>query len=200
MKTKNAIITLSAMFFLTVNAFAQQLSIQTTQAHPTCNGYTNGAITIDIAGGTAPYSVNGLEISGSQYVAADMPGGGYSYTITDATSNSVLAEIVLVDPQPLSVQVLITNATTYGGNDGSANVTVLNGPVTYNWSGTGAGFIPNQEDQYQLTAGIYNLELTQADGCSFNKRVIIEQPTAPMPSVYNPITQGFQQNNFTISQ
>ncbi len=129
-----------------------------------------------------------------------MPGGGYSYTITDAASNSALAEIVLVDPQPLSVQVLITNATTYGGNDGSANVTVLNGPVTYDWSGTGSGFIPNQEDQYQLTAGIYNLTLTQADGCAFNKRVVIEQPTAPMPTIYNPITQGFQQNNFTISQ
>lgn len=198
---KTTIITLVTTLLLGFVSFSQQMSLQTNKTNPSCNGYTDGEIIIDIVGGVSPYSVNGLEITGSQFVINNLPGGEYIFNITDVNSNSSVATLILNDPLPLEIQILKTDVTTYGGNDGSANVSILNGVATYNWSGTGSGFIPNQEDQYMLTEGIYNLEITASNGCVFNKRVVIEQPTpSPSPSIYNPITQGFQQNTIIISQ
>lgn len=197
---KNLIITLASLFLTVSVSFSQQISLQTTKIDPSCNGYNNGEIVIDITGGVEPYTVNGLQINGTQFIAANLSGGQYIFDVTDANLNSSVATLILDDPQPLVIQVLKTDVTTYGGNNGSANVSVLNGLATYNWSGNGSGFIPNQEDQYSLTAGIYNLEITATDGCIYNKRIIIEQPLAGVfPSLNNPNTQGFQQNPTTIS-
>jgi len=45
----------------------------------------NYTVTIDIQGGTQPYSVNGTQISGATFVSALIPNGDpYLYTITDA--------------------------------------------------------------------------------------------------------------------
>lgn len=197
---KTIIITLTSLLSVFVS-FSQQISLQTTKTDPSCNGYNNGEITIDISGGVEPYTVNGLQINGSQFIAGSLTGGQYIFDVTDVNLNSTTATLILNDPQALQIQVLKTDVTTYGGNDGSVNVTVLNGTATYNWSGNGSGFIPNQEDQYTLTAGIYNLDVIDVDGCVFIKRIIIDQPAPnPFPSVYTPNTQGFQQNTITISQ
>lgn len=178
-----------------------QLNLQTQSIDPSCNGYNDGEITIDISGGVSPYIINGLEISGTQFIASTLSGGQYQFDVVDQNQNSQTISIVLNDPQPLSIQILTTGVTTWGGNDGSANITILNGVATYNWSGTGTGFITNQEDQYGLTEGIYNVEITATDGCQYNKRVIITQPpAATLPGVINPQTQGFVQNPIVISQ
>ena len=197
---KNLIITLASLFLTVSVSFSQQMSLQTTKIDPSCNGYNNGEIIIDISGGVEPYTVNGLQINGTQFIATNLSGGQYVFDVTDSNLSSSVATLTLTDPQPLVIQILKTDVTTFGGNNGSADVTILNGVATYNWTGNGSGFIPNQEDQYSLTAGIYNIEITAMDGCIYNKRIIIEQPSAAVfPSTYNPNTQGFQQNTTTIS-
>lgn len=194
--------TLFTLILLTLTSVSfSQLSLLTNKIDPSCNGYNDGQITIDISGGVQPYSINGLEITGSQFTAGALTGGQYTFTITDANFTQVDANIILNDPQPLIIEILTTDVTSWGLNNGSANVSVLNGIATYLWSGTGTGFIPNQEDQYQLTAGIYNIEITATDGCQYNKRIIINQPPAGvLPSVSNPQIQSFIQNTITISQ
>jgi hypothetical protein len=195
---KNLIITLASLFLTVSVSFSQQMSLQTTKIDPSCNGYNNGEIIIDITGGVEPYTINGLQINGTQFIATNLSGGQYVFDVTDSNLSSSVATLTLTDPQPLVIQILKTDVTTFGGNNGSADVTILNGTATYNWTGNGSGIIPNQEDQFLLTAGIYNIEITAIDGCVYNKRIIIDQPSASgFPSSYNPNTQGFQQN--TIS-
>lgn len=199
MKTK----ALNTILFtlLSVSSIFSQMSLQTTSIDPTCNGYANGQIIIDITGGLPPYSVNGLEISGSQFIAGNLSSGQFLFNISDANFNSSSFNTTLIDPQPLIIEILKTDVTTFGGNDGTANITILNGTAQYNWSGNGFSFISNQEDQYNLTSGIYNVEITATDGCQYVKRVIINQPQpGVLPGVINPQIQGFQQNTFTISQ
>ncbi len=66
-----------------------------------------------------------------------------------------------------------TNVSCFGGNDGSAQITVTGGtaPYTYLWS--------NNETQSSLTnleAGAYTVVVTDATGCSISETFVITQP------------------------
>ena len=68
-----------------------------------------------------------------------------------------------------------TNVTCYGGNNGSASVTISNGiaPYSYTWN------IPNQSTNTvtNLTAGSYNVTVTDATGATIGKSFTVTQPT-----------------------
>ena len=74
----------------------------------------------------------------------------------------------------------ITNVTCNGGNNGAINVTVIGGatPYTYFWTtSNGSGLVPSAEDQNGLTAGTYNLVVTDANSVvSTNFAFTVTQP------------------------
>ena len=74
-----------------------------------------------------------------------------------------------------------TNVRCQGGNNGEINITASGGvtPYTYLWTGTGVN--PSTEDQTGLTAGIYSVIVTDANGCSSEPlSITITQPMLPL--------------------
>lgn len=70
-----------------------------------------------------------------------------------------------------------TNVTCYGNATGIASVSLNRGeaPYTYNWSnGATTAAINN------IVAGGYTCSITDANGCSIAKQIIITQPLAPL--------------------
>ena len=67
-----------------------------------------------------------------------------------------------------------TMLNCFGGNDGSINVTMLNGlaPFTYDWTGG----IGNTSNPTNLTAGFYNVTITDANGCTVSTAASVNQP------------------------
>jgi hypothetical protein len=67
---------------------------------------------------------------------------------------------------------------------GSINLTVTGGitPYTYVWTATAGGTVPTGQANNQhltgLLAGTYSVAVTDANGCTANKSVIITQPAA----------------------
>ena len=80
----------------------------------------------------------------------------------------------------ITIAESITNVACYGNNTGAINVTVSGGygTYTYNWSGTGV--VASQEDQTGLTAGTYNLTVTDQNGCTQTDVFSISQPAATL--------------------
>ena len=91
------------------------------------------------------------------------------------------------------------NVTCFGGNDGSINLTVTGGSNSYTYSWTtsnGSGLNPTSQDQSGLTAGTYNV--TVSDGtCATQETIVITQPNqinvdagnyAPLCDNVSPIT------------
>ena len=76
----------------------------------------------------------------------------------------------------------ITNVTCNGGNNGAINVTVTKGvsPYTYAWTtSNGSGLVATAEDQTGLTAGTYNLVVTDANLVASDPFVFtVTQPAA----------------------
>lgn len=177
---KNIIAT--AMISFTAFSFnAQQklpLSVTVSALNPTCAGSNNGEIVIDISGGFLPYTLNGIEISGTQVIMGSLTQGNYEFNVSDVSLASASGSVTLVSPQPLEVTAVIGNVSVNGGNDGFIDVTIVNQlPVTFEWSTLEPIQIPSSvEDQQNLIAGIYVVKITETNGCETIKRFILEEP------------------------
>jgi len=204
MKTTQLFAAITLSLLTGMQVFAQTLTAQVATQNPSCYGTNNGEVTIDIIGGTSPYSVNGLAIAGSQFVESNLSGGNFAFTITDASSASTSVDVTLVSPQPLNLMATVTNVTTAGGSNGAINLTVPSATVTYDWNtSNGAGLVPTSEDQTGLSVGIYNVTITDANGCQTSKRFDVLQqtfnPTSFMNFGLTPITQGVSGGSTTSS-
>lgn len=136
---------------------------------------SDGAITINPAGGTPPYQFEWSNAATTQNIS-NLNEGIYYVTVTDANScNFVSGPIVVSYSGGLEVDINITHVKCFGGSDGQILVMPLNGiaPFTYVWSNN-----PNlnQAINHNLIAGEYELIVTDNTGNSFRTTIIIEEP------------------------
>lgn len=77
------------------------------------------------------------------------------------------------------VESTVSDVSVYGATDGAIDITVSGGqpPYTYNWSDGNSG-----EDRNNLSAGIYQLTVEDADGSSKNITDTIEAPPVTVTS------------------
>ncbi len=75
---------------------------------------------------------------------------------------------------PVSASISQTNVTCFGGTNGSASALASggNGPFTYTWLPTGG----NANAASNLSAGIYSVLVSNANGCSVTETINITQP------------------------
>src|SRR5690606_2840199 len=82
----------------------------------------------------------------------------------------------VLQPLPLHVTIVPINVACFGGNDGSAMVTVSGGsaPYTYLWNDTNAQTTATATG---LEAGTYTVTVTDANNCTTTTNVTIAEPT-----------------------
>ncbi len=133
-----------------------------------CNGATDGSITLTGNGGTAPYNLawsNGAiqnNVNTLMGTLADLPAGDYSVTVTDDLDCEAVAAINVGEPSALALTIDKTD-TDCDQSNGSASATVTGGlpPYSYAWSNGGASATINN-----LTGGTYTLLVTDANNCT----------------------------------
>lgn len=129
-----------------------------------CFNVSNGAIDIDVTGGSGAYTYtwsNGLPATQDHQ---NIAGGNYTVTVEDANGCTATANIVVGQTPPMFLNVAsIDNVTCNGSNDGKVDVTVNGGtpPYTFLWN-TNA----TTEDINELPGGVYTVTVTDANGCS----------------------------------
>lgn len=139
-----------------------------------CNGGNNGAINATVVGGTAPYSYSWGGFGTTEDISG-LSQGTYTLTVTDANGCSDVEVVNITQPLPILSNAVIVAATCAGLPNGSINLTVSGGtaPFTFLWS-NGA----TSEDIAGLTAGSYNVQITDGNGCLSNNTFIVTQPLA----------------------
>lgn len=149
------------------------IQILVSGTEPTCPNGSDGSLSLDVQGGTMPYTYqwsNGSQAAG----LVNIPAGSYSVTVTDAKGCSLVGPAVL-DPAPM------IEATTTAVNpvcaDGTGAIDLIatggTGSLTYLWT-NGA----TTEDINNLTAGGYAVTITDANGCTTTATAIVAIPTA----------------------
>lgn len=128
---------------------------------PSCHGYNDGAIDVQVAGGTAPYTFRWDNALPDTPAPSGLVGGSYACTITDA--NSCETELVVELTQPLALRPLEFSCREIGGN--RPIFSAGGGTPPYFYSIDGGPFLDNSIF-YQLEAGQeYDLVIEDAAGC-----------------------------------
>lgn len=154
----------------------------------TCSTPINGAIDITVNGGQTPYTYSWSTTNGGGLVSGnedqiDISAGDYSLLITD--NRGCTANLNVTVPRISNIQITgdVMPVACYGFATGAINVTSsgMSGIPNYLWTGTGAGLVPNAEDQSGLSAGTYTLTVTDTNlGCSETKTFVVNEPISPV--------------------
>lgn len=143
-----------------------------------CNGESNGiGAVVAINGGTGPYSYLWSPLGGTDSVANFLPAGTYSLLITDANGCTQNYSGILIG-EPVSIQVVADNTlqpSCYGSSDGAIDISVTGGTgsFSYFWNPGGA----TSQDLTNIDAGIYNVTVTDVNGCSNTLIIPLSQPS-----------------------
>jgi gliding motility-associated-like protein len=152
------------------------ITLTTSFVQSTC-GASNGSATVNISGGTSPYTQSWSPIGGTGTTANGIPAGSYTVTVTDAKGCIATATVNVPNAgSPTASVISVTNVSCNGGNNGSITISGSGGtlPYTYSWAPTGgnAAAAPN------LIAGSYTCTLTDANGCTDTAAATVTEPPA----------------------
>jgi gliding motility-associated-like protein len=153
-----------------------------------CNGAADGTIDLAITGGAYPYTFEwkkGSAIISTVEDVINLSPGTYSVTVTDANGCIATGSAGITETNAIGAIYTVTDANCYGGNDGSINLTANGGqqPYTFLWTYPNSS-TQTTEDISGLQAGLYSVNITDANGCSINEEIesYIDQP-APVTVV-----------------
>ena len=175
------------------NGCELEQSVQITEYQPvtltvifspvSCNGLADGALAVTEVNGGTGSGILTYEWSADPTVNADVIEGlagnmSYSVTVTDDNGCSGAKTVFIPEPPLMTIGVEAADVNCFDGEDGSATVTNINnavGMVEYQW-GPNAG---NQTTATatDLSAGVYSVVVTDANGCTASGEVEVDQPS-----------------------
>ncbi|KFF02072.1 T9SS type A sorting domain-containing protein [Flavobacterium hydatis] len=160
-----------------------------TQTNLSCNGGSNGTATVTASGGTGALTYSWSPSGGTAATASGLTAGIYTVRVTDANLCFKDQVFNITQPTAITTSGTQTNVSCNGGSNGTATVTASGGTgaLTYSWSPSGGTGVTASG----LTAGIYTVTVTDANGCSKDQVFDISQPTA--------ITTSGTQTNVTCN-
>lgn len=172
----------------------------------TCSGMANGAITLDVKGGIAPYTfaweaAPGIIVNDRNQAA--LPAGSYTVHVTDSRSTACTVDLVVEVPllHDLELQAAIDDIECYGGTNGAIYLSVLNGSGSYSYQWTKGGFNATTKDLSGLEAGTYSVVVRdEVLGCTVSAVYEVRQPLAPITISVGVVTHNscFGDNNGAI--
>jgi CSLREA domain-containing protein len=149
---------------------------------PTCNGATNGQLTINAAGGvgTLLYSINNGQSFQPAHVFTGLAAGTYQVMVKDASScPPATASISLTEPAAISFTPTPVNPTCHGASNGSLTISATGGAGALQYSINGGQSFQSTPVFSNLVAGSYGILVKDANGClSALTTVTLTQPAA----------------------
>ncbi len=142
-----------------------EISITSMITEISCYGISDGAIDINVEGGNGGYIFNW-----STGANSGLPSGDYTVTVTDLNNCEVTQDFFI--PQPDSLIISIIAIDPVNGNDGMISATAIGGTSPYDFKWNDGMW--NEAEILDLVSGVYDLEVTDANGCSENVSVLLE--------------------------
>jgi gliding motility-associated-like protein len=143
--------------------------------NPSCTGFSDGAITINIANGQPPYQYNFNDGNGfvTTNSVSGLSAGAYTVNALDANLCEGTFNIVLEDPPLLVAGLDMQGISCFGEADALITATPEGGTGGYNiqWS-TGSA----EATIRGLGEGTYSYTVTDANGCVASADTTITQP------------------------
>jgi len=148
------------------------ISLDLRKKDISCFGEANGAATVEIEGGTSPFSFNWSTGAVSESIV-DLIAGSYALTVTDVTGCADTLNFDISSPLPLVASVSKEDLSCFGAQDGTISVGVMGGTGSYEfrWSNDSTG-----ADLTGLTAGELEVLILDENSCMLQEKVNLLEP------------------------
>ncbi len=157
-------------------AVSAPANVTTSSTNVTCNAACNGTASVSINGGVPPFNVawsNGT--TGTN--ATNLCAGTYEVTVTD--NAGCLQTVSFTITEPTALQLTVDNVVNDVNSTGVGAVQIsLTGgttPYTYAWTLNGQPVAATTQDLANIQFGNYQVEVTDANGCTIVSNDIIVQ-------------------------
>ncbi|MBP7822109.1 MAG: proprotein convertase P-domain-containing protein, partial [Saprospiraceae bacterium] len=159
----------------------EAIAITSTDNNPTCFGFNNGSIAINtVTGGIGSnindytYRWNTTPIQTSSTATLLSAGTQYFVTVTDQQGCSNTFSLGLTEPAPVTLVLQSKPVSCFGFSDGEAYVSNVSSdapPFQFIWNNSQVN-----DTLINMSAGIYSVTATDADGCTSTKQIEIISP------------------------
>lgn len=146
-----------------------------SQSNVTCFGGNNGIIRVNPTGGTPGYTYSWTPSEGTNPTISNLTAGSYTVTVTDANFCTATKSTIIAQP----TQILIgapqhetqVNPTCANGHNGIIRMNPAGGtpPYSYTWSPN----VGTTATVSNLSAGNYNVTVTDANGCTRTNAIVL---------------------------
>ncbi|TBW30375.1 LamG-like jellyroll fold domain-containing protein [Gramella sp. KN1008] len=175
---------------------------QPTFTPVSCNGGNDGTITAGTpSGGNGNYSYAlGNSTFSSSNTFTNLTAGTYTLKIRDAKNCEFIQTIEVTEPEALSMtEPTSTEATCFGGNDGTITVgNMSGGNGNYQYSLDNTNFTTSTTFT-GLSAGNYTIFVKDEKNCALQKSVSVSQPIELSASISKTNVSCYDGNDGTIS-
>jgi gliding motility-associated-like protein len=157
---------------VTISQPPVDMVISISQVNNLCAGGTTGSATAVVTGGLIPYVYlwNTMPEQ-TKETAIDLSAGEYIITVTDSYGCIRTRSVSITEPQAVTVDASVTNASCPDSNDGSINLAISGGTTPYNLIWSDGVTTTNRTG---LAPGTYGVVVTDINNCAETLVVEVE--------------------------
>ena len=151
----------------------EALNLSANVKDVTCYGFADGAIDIEVTGGTAPYNYS-WDVSNVEDLTS-LKGGYYRVTVTDAHGCALEGEYIVTEPTILEATILGETIIPYCQENGTLTAEVRGGvaPYTYKWIEGFDNVISTEKTISVVNDDAYYLWAYDANGCEASSKTLV---------------------------
>lgn len=161
----------------TISHPVQPLTITFVKTNKSCfGGVDDGSINILVQGGTAPYTYSWTNGATTEDVSG-LAAGVYTVTVTDANACVETATVTITEPTILGQTGAATHNDCFGAANGQIAIDVYGGTLPYSYAWDSGHTV---EDITDLTAGFYELTVSDGNNCQSVEVYEVQEPATPV--------------------
>ncbi|MBK8671078.1 MAG: T9SS type A sorting domain-containing protein [Saprospiraceae bacterium] len=161
----------------TIDGIPDPIIIQTeSQTNVLCGNENTGQIEVNAVGGNSSFTYEWSNGFGGPFISS-LAAGIYTVTATDLVGCQKTKTYNITQPQPLSVNPIVTNPSC-NTNNGVVVLQTSAGtpPYTYELGGNSQ----NSATFANLPGGIYNYSVVDANSCIITSNIVLSSPSSPI--------------------
>ncbi|MBR5983104.1 MAG: gliding motility-associated C-terminal domain-containing protein, partial [Bacteroidales bacterium] len=169
------------------------VTLTTTDAH--CHNTSDGKITLDVSGGTQPYSYAWSDASFEGNNITTAHAGSYSFTVSDSRGCEVHMVATVGSPDAIIITANVENISCFGRKDGVVELSAEGGVSPYLFSlFNGYSTVSGQSTYTRLGEGGYEVTALDASGCHETRNIYVVEP-APLSMDVEAVNPSCRGNN-----
>ncbi len=169
-----------------------EFTLTADRSNVSCNGFSDGWITVYPHGGTAGYTyiwTGPGTFASTSASLINLVAGDYHVTATDTKGCTTTLKVTLTEASPLILTMDMQPVSCGGDTDGRAWVVVTGGAIPFDYSWSAGTPIGAGDTVINLLTGNVRVTVTDANGCSAADTILVTEPV--------PLTLTISKTNIT---